>query len=266
MESDVRSVLAGVALSAAVAIAAPAFAAERSIEAIQECARRNLPEHSARQDVSLLVRDGAGQEQTIEAELFWKRGDDGRSRVLVRVEAPPDLRGAAFLLVERDGGSDMFSYLPELKKVRRITGRTVSGSLFGTDFSYEDIARLQGLAMQTKVEKLADAQVAGRAVWVLTAPIPPESGSKYQRVVSFVDQETCVPLKTELMEGPEQVRKELVIPAEQVKPEGSRFVPREIFARDLEGSSETRMRVEKLQYDVELSDSFFSESALTKGR
>jgi hypothetical protein len=262
----VTRVFAGITLAVAVALATPAFAAERSIEEIQECARKNLPERSARQDLSLLVRDGAGQEQTIEAVLFWKRGDDGRSRVLVRVEAPPDLRGAAFLLVEREGGNDMFSYLPELKKVRRITGRTVSGSLFGTDFSYEDIARLQGLATQAKVEKLADAQVAGRAVWVLTAPIPPESGSKYQRVVSFVDQETCVPLKTELMEGPEQVRKEVVVPPEQVKAEGSRFVPRELYARDLEGSSETRMRVEKLQYDVELSDSFFSETALTKGR
>ena len=124
------------------------------------------------------MRDGTGQEQTIEAELFWKRGDDGRSRVLVRVAAPPDLRGSAFLYVERDGGkSDLFSYLPELGKVRRITGRTVSGSLFGTDFSYEDIARLQSLGEQVKVEKLADAEVAGRATWVLTAPIPPESGS-----------------------------------------------------------------------------------------
>ena len=260
-----RSTVVAVAAGIAVVLAGPGRAAERSVQQIQDCARKNLPERTARQDLSLLVRDSAGQEQTIEAELFWKRGDDGRSRVLVRVESPPDLRGAAFLFVEREGDSDMFSYLPELKKVRRITGRTISGSLFGTDFSYEDIARLQSLGAQAKVEKLADAQVAGRATWVLTAPIPPEAGSKYQRVVTFVDQETCVPLKTELMEGPEQVRKEVVIAPEQVKAEGSRFVPRELFARDLEGSSETRLRVEKVEYDVPLSESFFSEAALTKG-
>jgi hypothetical protein len=61
------------------------------------------------------------------------------------------------------------------------------------------------------------------------------------------------------------VRKEVVVPPEQVTAEGSRFVPREIFARDLEGSGETRMRVEKVEYDVPLNDSFFSEAALTKG-
>jgi len=261
-----RRAIVGFVVGMAVVLAGPGLAAERSIEEIQDCVRKNLPEHSARQDLNLMVRDGTGQEQTIEAELFWKRGDDGRSRVLVRVEAPFDLRGSAFLLVERKDGSDMFSYLPSLKKVRRITGRTISGSLFGSDFSYEDVERLQSLATRTKVEKLADAEVSGRATWVLTAPLPPESGSKYQRVVSFIDQETCVALKTELMEGPEQVAKEVVIAPDQVKAEGSRFVPREIFARDLESGSATRLRVEKVEYDVPLSESFFSEAALTKGR
>jgi hypothetical protein len=101
---------------------------------------------------------------------------------------------------------------------------------------------------------------------VLTAPIPPESGSKYQRVVTFIDQQTCVALKTELMEGPEQVAKEIVIPPDKVTAEGSRVVPREIFARDLEGASETRLRVENVEFDVALSESFFSQAALTKGR
>jgi hypothetical protein len=258
--------IVGFVVGVAVALAGSGHAAERSIQEIQDCSRKNLPESSARQDISLLVRDASGQEQTIEAELFWKRGDDGRSRVLVRVGAPLDLRGSAFLLVERENGSDMFSYLPSLRKVRRITGRTISGSLFGSDFSYGDIERLQSLAAQTNVEQLADAEVAGRATWVLTAPIPPESGSKYQRVVTFIDQQTCVALKTELMEGPEQVAKEIVIPPDKVTAEGSRFVPREIFARDLEGASETRLRVENVEFDVALSESFFSQAALTKGR
>ena len=84
--------------------------------------------------------------------------------------------------------------------------------------------------------------------------------------MTFIDQETCVALKTELMEGPEQVAKEVVVTPDQVKAEGSRFVPREIYARDLEGNSETRLRIEQVEYDVSLSDSFFSEAALTKGR
>ena len=261
-----RGATLAIAALLAVAIAAPGRAAERSLQEIQECVRGNLPERTVRQDLSLLARDAAGAEQSLEAALFWKRGDDDRSRVLVRIEAPPDLRGTAFLFIERERDADMFSYLPELRRVRRITGRMVSGSLFGTDFSYEDVVRLHSLAAQTGAEKRADARVAERAVWVLTAPIPPESGSQYERVVTFVDQETCVPLKTELLDGSEQVRKEVVIPPEQVKAEGARFVPREILARDLEEGSETRMRVEKLELDVPLSDSFFTEAALLKRR
>jgi len=50
-----------------------------------------------------------------------------------------------------------------------------------------------------------------------------------------------------------------------VKAEGARFIPREVLARSLEGRSETRLRVEKVEFDVALSDSLFSEAALTKG-
>ena len=224
-------------------------AAERSIEEIQACAHKNLPERSARQEVSFVIRDATGAEDSIEAELFWKRGPDGRSRVLIRVGAPPDLRGAAFLLIEREGDSDLFTYLPALQKVRRISGRAISGSLFGSDFSYEDVERLQSLVLEAKVERQPDVEVAGRNT----------------RVVSYVDAQTCVALRTELLNKDGMVNKELIIAAEDVKPEGTRWVPREVLARDRDKGSETRLRIEKIEYDVPLSEKFFSEAALAKG-
>jgi hypothetical protein len=240
-------------------------AAERSIEEIQACAHKNLPERSARQEVSFVIRDATGAEESIEAELFWKRGPDGRSRVLIRVGAPPDLRGAAFLLIEREGDSDLFTYLPALQKVRRISGRAISGSLFGSDFSYEDVERLQSLALETKVERQPDVEVAGRNTHVLSALLPPDPASTYTRVVSYVDAQTCVALRTELLNKDGMVNKELIIEADDVKPEGTRFVPREVLARDRDKGSETRLRIEKIEYDVPLSEKFFSEAALAKG-
>ena len=37
-------------------------------------------------------------------------------------------------------------YLPELRSVRRVTGNTLSGTLLGTDFTYEDFLHIYGLA------------------------------------------------------------------------------------------------------------------------
>ena len=47
------------------------------------------------------------------------------------------------LLEKKDRMPDQFMYLPELRKVRRVTKRSVAGSMFGTDFSYEDFERFQ---------------------------------------------------------------------------------------------------------------------------
>ena len=58
--------------------------------------------------------------------------------MLLRVHEPADLEGAGLLLLEKSDRTDMFIYLPDLKKVKRVTSHMLSGSLFGSDFSYED--------------------------------------------------------------------------------------------------------------------------------
>ena len=99
------SIVAMIAMAIAITLAGAGVAAERSIQEIQDCARKNLPETSARQELSLLIRDGSGAEQTIEAELFWKRGEEGRSKVLLRVSAPRPAAGPMHTALRRRSAS-----------------------------------------------------------------------------------------------------------------------------------------------------------------
>jgi hypothetical protein len=233
---------------------------------VQACVEKNLPAKSVEQSLVLETKDAAGSEQRLEATLAWKPDEEGRSRVLVRVEAPADLRGSAFLAIERESGDpDLFSYLPELKKVRRISGRTVSGSLFGTDLSYEDIAHVQGIGASARIEKLPDEAVDGRTAHVLRAL--PAPGSAYAEVRSWIDAERCVVRRIEFRDGPDSVAKELVAPWEDVTDEGGRWLPRVLVVRDLAEGGETRLTVEKARYDVELHERLFSQGGLAaRGR
>jgi hypothetical protein len=255
------------ALAAALALAGPAPATELAagVEEIQACVEKNLPAHSADQDLVLERKDRTGESQRIKARLYWKRGEDGRSRVLIRVEAPPDLRDAAFLLIQREGGDDMFTYVPELRTVRRITTRTVSGSLFGTDFSYEDVQELQSVAERAKVEKLPDATLDGRPVHVLVGTPTADSGSAYEKIVSYVDAERCATLKTELYGKSGHIAKELVLPAGHLVEQDGRWIPDRVVLRDLEDESETTLTVKKARYDTDLPERLFSQSELAKG-
>jgi outer membrane lipoprotein-sorting protein len=238
-------------------------AAEEDVAAVLACMRQNAPKTALVQTVQLLAVDRAGGKREETAKLFAKRSPDGRGRVLLRVEDPPDLRGSAFLLIQKEKGSDMFVYLPEMKKVRRISKRHLSGKLFGTDFSYEDAERLYGAGREGELKRLADAERDGRPVYVLEAA--PGEGSDYERVVSSVDRETCVPLEV-IFYAKGKERKVLSVDPTRITKEGEVHVPRLVTMRDLERGTESRITTLDVSVDPDLKDSTFSAAALELSR
>jgi hypothetical protein len=265
MPARSAAILAACLLLASAPASAQEVAAD--VEEVRQCVERNLPAQSAQQDLVLETADKSGSGQRIEATLYWKKDDAGRSRILMRVESPADLRDSAFLVLERESGDpDMFTYVPELRTVRRITGRTVSGSLFGTDLTYEDLNELQSVSRDAKVERMPDGEVDGRPAYVLSGTPNPGSASSYTKVVTWIDRERCVTRKAEFYDRPDHVAKQLSVPWDEVKPEGERWLPRLVQVKDLDQDSETTLRVEKARYDVDLSEGLFSQGQLARGR
>jgi outer membrane lipoprotein-sorting protein len=234
-----------------------------SAEQIQDCVAKNFPAKTSQQELRLTTIDRLGNETLLEAELFWKRFEEDRSRVLVTVDRPSDVRGSSYLMIEREGGEEMFSYLPALRKVRRIQSRTVSGSLFGTDFSYEDMAHLQGLNRGTEVERLPDDEVGGRPAYALAAN-PRTEESSYSRIVTHVDHETCVPLQVDFYEG-EELRKVYSQDPTSLRREGEIWVARHSKLQDLSKGTTTRVEIDKIEFDVDLKDRIFTQSYLERG-
>jgi hypothetical protein len=235
------------------------------VQEVRECVERNAPK-SVRGEGAIEKTDAQGNTRRLEATLLWKRDAQDLSRFLARIEAPLDVRGSAFLMLQREGGGeDLFSYLPELGKVRRITSRAVSGSLFGTDFSYEDVVVVQSAASRTGVERGPDGEVEGRPVYVLVATPAPEAGSAYERIVTRIDRETCVLLEADFYGRPEKITKQVRIAFADLEQHGGRWLPKKVVLQDLESSSESRLVIEKATWDAEVPDRLFSERELTKG-
>ena len=237
---------------------------ERTAAEIDACVRQNFPDDSMIQTVSMVMTDAVGAERTLEAEMFWEKDPTTRlSNVLLRFENPPELRCSAVLVVGKEPENDMFMYLPEIGRVRRITQRMVSGNMMGTSFSYDDFSRLQGMISSLESERLADEQVAGRAAFVTESRAQP--GADYERIRSLIDQETCVPLRVEFHRngGPEPVKVLTVDPAKLVE-EKSHWIPREIHMQDIAGRTTTRLVIEKLKVGVPIDRKLFSERGLVQ--
>ncbi len=251
----------------------PALAAEdatagssaASFEEVESCALENLPSNSSVQTVTLTTVDRIGARNTMDAKIYWEKDDEGRSRLLLRFSDPPDMRNSALLMLQRDGGNDLFMYLPALKKTRRVTSRMVGGSMFGTDFSYEEFERLVGMAEDVGGALLPDGRVGDRPVWVVDHSLDPASTSGYERVRSYVDQERCVTLKIEYFEKGERLRKVMEVDPERVAKEGGSWVPRAITMTDLRDETHTDIKVTSIELDAKIHRKIFTQTELEKG-
>jgi outer membrane lipoprotein-sorting protein len=243
-------------------LALPASAAT-GVDEVRDCLEANLPERSSQQSVTFVAYDRTGSSTVSKAEILWRKFDEG-SRAVLRFSEPADLRGSALLLIEKDDSADMFMYLPELRKVRRVNKRSVSGSVLGTDFSYEDFERLQGMASDTELERREDDDLDGRPVFVVEARPARGDDSEYEKVVSYVDRETCVPLRTEMYEKQERLSKVLVTSRDRIEHHASSWVPRWVRMDDLVDGTYTELTIDSIELEKEIPEAAFSERALQR--
>jgi hypothetical protein len=233
-----------------------------SVRDIEACVARNLPERSGTMEFSVRAWDRSGDAANSRAELLWRRNPDGLSSVLLRLSEPADTRGTSVLVIqhlERD--SDLYVYLPELSKVKRVRKRRLRGPLFGTDFSYEDFERVQGLAQKTQVERLADRQLAERRVWTLEVHPNPKD-SDYERIITLVDQVYCLPLRMEFYGAGDKLRKVLTSDPARVRKEGDHYVPYAFEMNDVRDETRTVVTIDRVGIDPHLDAEIFTASAL----
>lgn len=82
-----------------------------------------------------------GRERVRESVNYNKLDNTGNDTMrLIRFTAPADIKGTNILIHEHsDGSDDIWTYLPSMKKVRRLIAANKKDNFVGTDFSYADI-------------------------------------------------------------------------------------------------------------------------------
>jgi hypothetical protein len=260
--------LAGVAwLLLLPAAAAGLGDAEEAVAEIRTCIESNIPRTSSEQIIEFTKVDRVGGKRVSRAKILGKRFADGLRRIALRFSKPPDLRGACLLVMETTRPTnDMFLYTPELRKVKRVTAEGAGGSLFGTDFSYEDFERWQLLNKPGQHVRRENSAMNGRPVYVLETQPAAESGSSYEVVVSYVDQKTCVVLRSESFEPGKRLRKVFTVDPESIIEEGEVHVATEVNMQDVRDETHTSVTVEDVSIDREIPDREFTLSRLSRCR
>lgn len=176
--------------------AKPVAAAAQTVEDIQACMQRNLVRRGALRDLNLEVRDREGNNHALRLKLYWKPTLTGDVRVNVKLLEPRAMSGSSYLMLQSSGGESVYFHLPPEQKAIQITGKNTTEPLWGTDFSYGEIKQVLGLLYSGKTSRAADGVYATRPAFVLETATDVDA-SGYRKVVSYVDQGSCVLLKSE---------------------------------------------------------------------
>jgi hypothetical protein len=227
---------------------------------IETCMKQNLPQTTLAQSIELRARDRSHYESVLQANVFLKRNTEGNFRVMMHFSEPVDVRGARFLIVQKQPQNDMYIYMPGLFKVRRITSKNISSSVMGTDFAYEDFERLHGVLTDLHAERQADELLSGRQVYVLASYPADESG--YEKITSYIDKETCISLQTDLYGKNGQLRKQMTVDPARLKKQDGIWYPAELLMKDFRDKTETHLKVNNLSHGMPLPDALFDEAQL----
>lgn len=254
-------------LLALAAAPAPAFDTSRIHDPeVKGCVERALPTKTARQVQAMEAIGKDGYVRRSVREMFWKRGSNNDSRVLLTVLEPVVEQGVS-VLVNDDAARNVVSYMsysPKFKRVRRVTGESVFGTIITSDFTYDDFSYFYRRDEREQVERVADAVVDGFPVYVLETSKPRENAT-YSVVRFFIDQALCVPIRTEFVAHNGSLRKELVATRDQVKPIGERWVPHHVTMTDRKLGTSSIYTLLEVDIDPELNDALFETNALVRG-
>jgi hypothetical protein len=232
---------------------------DEAAQEVFDCMKRNVPDKTSEQTVRFKQVDRVGGDRTSRGKILGKRKTDGLRRVKLCFTKPQDVRGSELLVIENKSRSnDMFMYSPELRKSKRIISQGAKGSVFGTDFSYEDFERWQGLEKAGDFSRLEDSFLGDRPVFVVSSKPAPEVESVYEEVVSFVDKETCVTLRSESFEPGKKLRKVLSANPEHVQRNNGIWIATEVTMRDVRDETETQVAVEDIEIDQPINDQTLS--------
>lgn len=259
----VMAVTAVLLTGAAAAAEAPPKTAANPADKVLECMRANIPPKIRIQEFELKAIDRAGGERLLRGRLYATREGD-RARVMMKIEAPTDLAGAAYLVRETKTSDEMYLYLPAVRKVRRLSGASQDGKLFGTDLSYSEIKQISNAYDGASLKLGAPEKVDGRPVHVLAMAPRAGTTTQYSQVKALVDQKTCVPLRVDFMDGG-SVRKKLVTDAKSLKQSGSHWFFSAAEMSDVREGTRTKLKLSEILSPEKLADRLFNPQTFYLG-
>ena len=207
---------------------------------------------------TLTLRSESGRSQIRRATIATKEYE-GILYVLGVFSHPEDLRGTAFLTVDKPSSSDYFVYFPAFRRVRRVSAYQQSDPWFGTDLSIEDVERHDGSEFEIVASDATELE--GERVRKIVAK--PTYGSSFERVTFFIAEADHAILRVEYhRKGRELPSKVIEASREGMVAREGAVIPRRLLCTNPETRTQTEVVVDEVIFSPEIQREFFTTGNL----
>lgn len=199
---------------------------------------------------------------------YGKDGKDSRSINIIL--QPAAEKGIGFLAYDYDNpnrDSDQWMYLSAMGKVKRIVSgsdnEAKSGTMFGSEISYEDV---EPTHVEDYVYKLIKEETfAGRPCWIIESRPKPHRARKsnYSRSVSWIDKERDLVLQSQLYDRSGRPIKHMLFSGYE-KVNGI-WIAKRMNVNNIQSRRITTMKTEQVIINPSVDDGLFKLRTLTDG-
>jgi len=204
--------------------------------------------------VAKMIIHGRRGERTVESKSWQRNLYDSFTEYL----APPREKGTKMLKL----GDQLWTYSPSTDRTILISGHMLRQSVMGSDLSYEDMMEDPFLQNIYNAEIAGTDTISNRPVWILDLKAKREDAS-YDKCKLWVDIERFIPLRENLYAKSGKLLKTVNI-TEIMNVDGRWLAKTALYKDVLKEGDGTKMIIESIKFDDNISDHIFSKASLRR--
>ncbi|MCG6944588.1 MAG: outer membrane lipoprotein-sorting protein [Deltaproteobacteria bacterium] len=195
----------------------------------------------------------------------WKRSlslemwSKGKEKSLFRILAPKKEKGTATLR----SGNDIWNYLPKVKRVIKLPSSMMAASWMGSHFTNDDLVKESRMADDYTFKITFSGEMEGQEIVEVTCYPKPDAAVVWGKVLVRALRQEYLPLSIKYYD--EDLRLARTMTFSQVSQLGGRLLPAVVtMVPEDKPEESTVIHYQKLDFDIDLKDDFFSLRTLQK--
>jgi hypothetical protein len=210
---------------------------------------------------TMILRDKQGGEAVRTFRMMALEQQEDGDRTVAVFDKPADLAGAAVLTYSHAlVPDDQWLYLPEVKRVKRISSQNKAALFMGSEFAYEDLSSWE--VKKYRYRYLRDETLDGNDCFVVEN-IPSYADSAYSRQVEWVDKQLYHPRRLDYYDRSGRLLKTMTFSRYQ-QYLGKHWRPAEQVMENHQTGKSTRVAWGPYTFKANLHESEFTPQGLAR--